>query len=112
MTTRTTGRMVTFRHPFLLDESAREVPAGTYLVQTEEELMDTVLSLAWKRVSTVIRLRTAGGTQDVFIVPEQLNTALSRDRALPNNASSETAAPPTAPISRTRNPIAGRARKT
>lgn len=81
MTTRSTSRLVTFEHPFVLDGFARSVPAGTYLVQTEEELMDTVLSYAWKRASTAIRLPTATGTQDVFIDPDQLNTLLLRDRA-------------------------------
>ena len=33
--------MVTFQHPFVLDGFAREVHGATYLVQTEEELMDT-----------------------------------------------------------------------
>ena len=81
MTTRTTSRTVTFHHPFVLDGLAREVAAGTYLVETEEELMDTVLSPAWKRVSTVIRLRTAAGIQDISIDPKQLTAALARDQA-------------------------------
>lgn len=111
MTTRTTSRTVTFRHRFMLDGFERELPAGTYLVQTEEELMDTVLSVAWRRVSTVIRLRTGSGTQDISIDPEQLTAALSRDGASPNPASSEAAAPPPTPGSTARNPIADRAHK-
>jgi len=112
MTVRTTSRTVTFLHPFILDGFAREVPAGSYQVETEEELMDTVLSLAWKRASTVIRLRTATGTQDVFIDPEQLNAALLNDRAQQNASSSETAAPAKTPSSRANNRIAHLARKT
>ena len=112
MTARTTRRTVTFQHPFLLDGFAREIPAGTFLVETEEELMDTVLSQAWKRALTVIRLPTATGTQDVFVTPEQLNAALLRDRAQQNAASPETAAPPKASSRRSRNLIARFARKT
>ena len=92
MTTRTTSRTVTFHRPFALEGLARDVPAGTYLVETEEALMDTVLSLVWRRVSTAIRLRTAVGTQDYFIDPEHLEAALLRDRAPPDAASSEAAA--------------------
>ena len=102
MTTRTTSRMVTFEHPFILDGFAHEEAAGTYLVETEEESMDSVLSLAWKRASTVIRLRTALGTQDVFIDPEKLNAALLRDRAQPNAPSPATATSPEARRRRSR----------
>lgn len=80
MTTRTTSRTVTFQHPFVLGGFAREAPAGTYLVQTEEEL----LSVAWKRASTLIRVRTATETQHIFIDPEQLDAALLRERAEQN----------------------------
>jgi len=112
MTVRTTSRTVTFLHPFILDGFAGEVPEGSYLVETEEELMDTRLSLAWKRTSTVIRLRTATGTQDIFIDPEQLNAALLRDRAQQNAASSEAAVPAKTPNRRPRNLLARLARKT
>jgi hypothetical protein len=98
MTTRSTSRMVTFQHAFVLDGFARQVPAGTYLVETEETLMDSVLSLAWKRASTIMRLPTATGSQDVFVDPEQLNAALLRDRSLENPQPSDTRALPKAPV--------------
>jgi len=110
MTTRTTSRTVTFQYPFVLDGFARPVPAGSYLVETEEELMDTVLSLAWKRVATVFRLQTGAGTEDYFVDPEQLEAALLRDQA-PPETSAEAAAPATASHSRTRNLVARRVRK-
>src|SRR6202030_2666716 len=72
MTARTTSRTVNFVRPFILDGFAREQPAGSYVVLTEEEMMDTLLSQAWRRASTVIRLRTPAGTQDYPIDPEQL----------------------------------------
>ena len=81
MTSRKTSRTVTFRHPFLLDGFGREQPAGTYIVDTEEELLDTVLFQAWKRTSTLIRLGGAGRIDDVPIDPEQLNFALLQDHA-------------------------------
>jgi hypothetical protein len=75
-----------FSSSFRADGLARELAAGTYLVETEEELMDTVLSQTWKRVSTTIRLRTAAGSQDVSIDPEQLNAVLAHDKTLPSHS--------------------------
>jgi|SRR5579871_487076 len=80
MTSRTTSRTVTFLHPFILDGFGR-VPSGSYIVDTEEDLLDTILFQAWKRASTTIRLGGPGRIQDVPIDPEQLNNALLRDRA-------------------------------
>ena len=74
--------------------------------------MDTVLSPAWRRVSTLIRLRTPAGIQDIFIDPEQLNAALSRDEASAGDASSETPAPPAATTNRPRKRAAHNVRKT
>jgi hypothetical protein len=65
----------------VLDGFGCEQPAGSYIVDTEEELLDTVLFQAWKRASTIIRLGVPGRVQDVPIDPEQLNNALLRDRA-------------------------------
>jgi hypothetical protein len=100
MTARTTSRTINFQRPFILEGFAREQPAGSYVVLTEEEMMDTVLSLAWRRASTAIRLRTPAGTQDVPIDPEQLNAALLRDRAKQNAPSPLTDAPTPRPQAR------------
>jgi hypothetical protein len=81
MTSRTTSRTVTFRYPFMLDGFDGVQPAGSYIVDTEEELLDTVLFQAWKRASTIIRLGGPGKIQDVPVDPEQLNSALLQDRA-------------------------------
>ena len=39
MTVRTTSRTVTFTHPFNLSGMDKEQPAGTYAVETDEELL-------------------------------------------------------------------------
>ena len=62
-------------------EGFGQVQPGSYIVETEEELLDTLLFQAWKRASTIIRVGSAGRIQDVPIDPEQLNNALLRDRA-------------------------------
>ena len=65
----------------MLEGFGRVQPAGSYIVDTEEELLDTVLFQAWRRASTIIRLGAPGRIKDVPIDPEQLNNALLRDRA-------------------------------
>jgi hypothetical protein len=39
MTVRTTSKTVTFRHPFNLTGTDEVQPAGTYTVETDEELL-------------------------------------------------------------------------
>jgi hypothetical protein len=82
MTMRTTSRTVTFIHPFNLSGMDEEQPAGTYTVETDEELLQTSLP-AYKRVSTLMRLpsRPTGTmlTQIVEVNPLELAAALARD---------------------------------
>jgi hypothetical protein len=83
MTMRTTSRMVTFIHPFNLSGMDKEQPAGTYTVETDEELLQTLSLPAYKRISTLIRLparpRSTMVTQIVEINPQELAAALTRD---------------------------------
>ena len=67
MTMRTTSRTVTFIHPFNLSGMDEEQPAGTYTVETDEELLQTSSLPAYKRVSTLMRLpsRPTGAMHDV-----------------------------------------------
>jgi hypothetical protein len=87
MTVRTTSRTVTFTHPFNLSGMDEEQPAGTYTVETDEELLQTLSLPAYKRISTLIRLpaqpRSRVVTQIVEVDPLELATALARD-AQPN----------------------------
>jgi hypothetical protein len=55
--------------------------AGAYIVDTEEELMDTLLSPVWRRVSSVMLLNRQGATEYVSVDPDELNEALLRDCA-------------------------------
>lgn len=91
-TTRVTSTTVTFVRPFILDGFGELQRPGSYLVDTEEELMDTSTVVAWKRVSTVMQLSRHGGTEYVPINPDQLSDALRRDGAQHD---------PTGPISST-----------
>jgi hypothetical protein len=79
MTTRTTQRLVAFRHPFALPTIDGRVAAGVYLIETDEELLDVISQLAWRRVSTVIHVHVNGITQVVAIDPAELDALLVRD---------------------------------
>jgi len=81
MSTRMTARTVVFRHPFVLGGFERVEPAGSYLVETEEEEMDgaTVAMSAWRRMATIMHIHSAGMTEYVKIDPSDLDKALARD---------------------------------
>jgi hypothetical protein len=83
MTMRTTSRTVTFIHPFNLSGMDKEQAAGTYTVETDEELLQTLSLPAYKRISTLMRLparpRSTMVTQIVEINPLELAAALARD---------------------------------
>ena len=83
MTTRTTRTTVTFRQPFLLKGADRIVPAGDYNVVTDEELIDGLSFLAYRRVSTAIYLPAAGHGSSIEMLvvnPQDLDAAQERDR--------------------------------
>jgi len=61
MIVRTTSKTVTFIHPFSLSGTIEMQAAGTYTVDTDEELLEPSSLLAYRRIATLIRLeRTAG----------------------------------------------------
>ena len=81
MATRTTSRQLTFRRPFLLSGFDSMQPAGTYTVDTEEELIDALSFSAWKRVATVMQLPRGGATEYLPVDPDELSEAQMRDGA-------------------------------
>jgi hypothetical protein len=85
MALRTSTRTVTFTRPFVLAGLDEALPAGSYSVETDEELLEGASFAAYRRVLTVIRLpsksRSAGLTRAMTIDPEELEAALLRDQA-------------------------------
>jgi hypothetical protein len=83
MTVRTTSRTVTFVHPFNLSGTDEVQPAGTYTVETDEELLQTSSLPVYKRVSTLMRLTARPTatmlTQIVEVNRLELAAALARD---------------------------------
>jgi hypothetical protein len=88
MSKRTSCRTVTFTRPFLLRGIVEEQPAGSYSVETDEEPLETASVVAYRRISTLIRLPGRPGSsvlgQVVDIDPEELAHALERDGAAPS----------------------------
>lgn len=82
MTMRTTCRTVIFKHPFSLAGLDGLQPAGTYVVETSEELLDGISFPAWMRRSTVLRLQPRSGlTLTAPINPDELAAKLLWDGA-------------------------------
>lgn len=88
MTVRTSHKTVTFTRPFVLSAIDGVQPAGTYSVETDEELLQTLSFPAYQRTATWIRLPlqpssvgfvAAGSAQVVSIDCRELEAALARD---------------------------------
>jgi hypothetical protein len=83
MTMRTHRRTVTFRRPFSLSGLDEMQPAGSYTVETNEEMLEGLSFPAWRRTATVILLRPPAGTvglgQDLEIDPGELEAIEDSD---------------------------------
>ena len=82
MTTRTTTTTATFRRPFLINGAEHDSPAGDYRVVTDEELIEGLSFLAYRRVMTAIFLPgPERGSWEMHVIdPEDLAAAQERDR--------------------------------
>jgi hypothetical protein len=87
MATRTLTKQVTFRRPFLLTGFEAVQAAGTYTVDTDEEMIEALSYPVWRRTGTTLHLQRAGATEFVPVDPEELSRALLRDGATRNRQS-------------------------
>ena len=82
MMTRTSSATVVFRRPFVLAGFETMQPAGSYIVDIEEEQVDSLVVNAWRRVATTMRLPQPGGAIEYIPVNgHALDEALLRDGA-------------------------------
>lgn len=83
MSLRTNRRDVTFRFPFSIRGLDGVQPAGTYVIETDEALLEQLSLTAYHRVSTsiVLPLRGSrgGSYQMIGIDPADLEAAQLRD---------------------------------
>ena len=86
MTTRTTQTIVRFSSTFLLPGFDAPQPAGDYRVDQDEELIEALSRLAWRRVGAFIHLPAISMQvlmqQLVPINPADLDAALEKDHEL------------------------------
>ena len=79
MTLRTRRDTLTFAHSFTLGDGAEVQPAGAYTVETDEEPIEGISFVAYRRIATVIflPLRTggAGSFQALTVTPQELEAA-------------------------------------
>jgi len=61
MLTRTRNSTVTFQRPFTLAGLDKLLPAGIYLVETQEELLQSLSFIAYLRIATWISLASHDG---------------------------------------------------
>ena len=108
MTTHTMTKTVTFGRPFVLNGLDGVQPAGTYAVETDEELISSLSFTAYRRTATWLRLPgrreaaepPAGFSEVVAIDPAELDSALARDAGASETLSepeAATAHPPARP---------------
>jgi hypothetical protein len=84
MAKRTTSKIVTFTKPFVLADFDEVLPAGNYVVDTEENLIDGLSFAAYFRSTPTIYLPSASANPGLWrtmnVDPKELDMALTRDR--------------------------------
>jgi hypothetical protein len=86
MTQRTVHSTITFSRPFRLSGFEEPLPAGTYKIETLEELIEGLSFPAWRRIETLLFLLQPPGqpklTQVAVIDPVELEEAKILDQAV------------------------------
>jgi hypothetical protein len=76
---RTTKSIVTFRAPFTLNANVGELPAGTYDIEVDEVESLTGEHVVYRRLETLLIVRSSGSVRTLSIDAEQLESALQHD---------------------------------
>jgi hypothetical protein len=75
---RTRRKLITFTQPFLLRTIDAFVPSGTYKVDTDEEAIDGLSFVAYRRTATWLHLPSinvvSGSSQMVLVQPSELES--------------------------------------
>lgn len=83
MVTRTIKSTITFKHDFDLPSLEEKQAAGTYVLETDEEQIEGLSFLAYRRVATLLHLPAVASGQApqqmIAVDPEDLKAALDRD---------------------------------
>ena len=82
MSTRTTNETITFKHPFKLSELDEVQPAGRYVVETNEELIQGLSFPVYRRLSTFIHLAGSPNSSELARVVDTDPAKLAAARAI------------------------------
>ena len=86
MLTRTTQRTLTFTHPLVLKDIGRTLPAGRYVVVTEEELVEDLSFPVYRRTSTTLLVPLpslfVSSVEMLTVHPRDLQASLDQDAAM------------------------------
>ena len=84
MSIRTTREIVEFSNPFSIEGIGRVLPAGSYDIVTDEELIEGLSFPVYRRVATMIlaytRSSSVPSTEMLTIDPRDLAAAIERDK--------------------------------
>ena len=81
---RTTRTKIAFAHPVRFKGIDETFPAGTYELETDEEASEVGDRTVYRRVRTLLLVKTLGQVRTVDVKPSELDLALSRDVAAPS----------------------------
>ncbi|HUN50984.1 MAG TPA: hypothetical protein VMU42_07700 [Candidatus Sulfotelmatobacter sp.] len=86
MTTRSISRSVVFARPFTMPGLDGTLPAGTYVVETDEERIEAISVSAYRRTATWLRVPALPGrprtAETALVDPDELAAALARDNTV------------------------------
>jgi hypothetical protein len=88
MITRTTRKIVKFNNPFSLEGVGRMLPAGSYEVVTDENLIEGLSFPVYRRVATTMLVPAQSHQSSVEMLtvdPLNLGAAIDRDTAATSN---------------------------
>jgi len=84
MSIRTTRKIVEFSNPFSIEGIGRVLPAGSYEIVTDEELIEGLSFPVYRRVATMMMAYTKSSsvpsTEMLTIDPRDLVAAMERDK--------------------------------
>ncbi|MFB6453268.1 hypothetical protein [Bradyrhizobium tunisiense] len=84
MTIRTTRTIVSFANPFVLQGLEGAQPAGEYVILTDDERIEGLSRIAYRRVATLLqtpaRSASQSRTRSCAISQTELDAALMKDR--------------------------------
>jgi hypothetical protein len=95
MVSRTTTSLVTFVHPFVVAGYTDELPPGSYELFAEDEVMQSLSFMAYRRTATHLLIKwDTGGSELRPIDNRDLEMALAQDQACATKQNSVAALSP------------------